>query len=273
MQSFFMEPFISIVNNYELLKQLVLRNIAVRYKGTILGSLWTIVQPLFLLVVYSFVFSMVFKTRWGNSVGEIENDKYSFAIIMFCGMTIFSVFSDTISSAPGLIVSNPNYVKKVVFPIEILPVAQVISTVILNMIWFILLFLGAVIFLHSLSWTMLFLPIIFLPYILLTMGLSFFLASLGVFFRDISQFCVLIVQVLYMMTPIFYPLQMVPGRFKYILMLNPLTWFVEETRAVFLFGKLPNWEALGVLSFLSVIVFYLGYAWLQKTKKGFADVL
>lgn len=266
-------PFRLVSENRELLRQLVKRNIYGRYRGTAGGLAWSVIQPLLMLAVYTFIFSVVFKARWGTLPSGGLDGSYSFAVIMFCGMTVFSVFSESITAAPMLIVNNPNYVKKVIFPIEILPIAQVVSSTIINFIWMMILFIGAVFLLKSLSWTMLLFPIIFIPFLFFTMGLSFFLASLGVYFRDLAHVTGIVVQILFLMTPIFYSMQMVPEKFQLILKLNPLTWIVEETRAVFLFKQLPNWDAVVVIAIVSFITFQLGYIWLNKTKKGFADVL
>ncbi|SCM83625.1 conserved membrane hypothetical protein [uncultured Sporomusa sp.] len=266
-------PFRLISENRELLRQLVKRNIYSRYRGTAGGMAWSVIQPLLMLAVYTFIFSVVFKARWGTLPSGGLDGSYSFAVIMFCGMTVFSVFSESIAAAPMLIVNNPNYVKKVIFPIEILPIAQVVSSTIINFMSMMILFIGAVFLLKSLYWTMLLLPIIFIPFLLFTIGLSFFVASLGVYFRDLAHVTGIIVQILFLMTPIFYSMQMVPEKFQLILKLNPLTWIVEETRAVFLFKQLPNWDAVIVIVVMSFVTFQLGYVWLNKTKKGFADVL
>jgi lipopolysaccharide transport system permease protein len=266
-------PFKLISENRELLRQLVKRNIYGRYRGTAGGLAWSVMQPLLMLAVYTFIFSVVFKSRWGTLPSGGIDGSYSYSVIMFCGMTVFSVFSESITAAPMLIVSNPNYVKKIIFPIEILPIAQVISSTIINLIWMAILFIGAVFLLKSLYWTMLLLPIIFIPFLFFTTGLSFFVASLGVYFRDLAHVNGIIVQILFLLTPIFYSTQMVPEKFQFFLKLNPLTWIVEETRAVFLFKQLPNWDAIIVIIIISFLTFQLGYVWLNKTKKGFADVL
>lgn len=266
-------PFRLISENRELLRQLVMRNIYGRYRGTVGGLAWSVIQPLLMLAVYTFIFSVVFKSRWGTLPSGGIDGSYSFSVIMFCGMTVFNVFSESITAAPMLIVSNPNYVKKIIFPIEILPIAQVISSMIINLIWMAILFIGAVFLLKSLSWTMLLLPVIFIPFLFFTAGLSFFLASLGVYFRDLAHVNGIIVQILFLLTPIFYSPQMVPEKFQFFLRLNPLTWIVGETRAVFLFKQLPNWDAIIVIVIMSFATFHMGYVWLNKTKKGFADVL
>ena len=148
-----------ILENHTLLLQMVKRNIASRYRGTTFGLIWSVVQPLMMLCIYTFVFSVVFQTRWGTT----ENVRGSFAIIMFCGMALFNIFSECVNIGCSVIVNNPNFVKKVVFPLEILPVVQVISSTVLGMIWFVLLLLGVLLVFHKLSFLMLLLPLILIP--------------------------------------------------------------------------------------------------------------
>lgn len=253
-----------------LLWQLIKRNIAVRYRGSMLGLVWSFVQPLMMLCVYTFVFSVVFKARWGMDTG---GSRGAFAIIMFCGMALYNIFAESVSLCCGVIVSNPNFVKKVIFPLEILPLAQTVSTFILGTVWYILLFLGTVLIFGKLSFTMLLLPLVLLPLFFFAQGISWFVASLGVYVRDTSYVVQVILQILFFMTPIFYPIQAVPEQFRWPLQLNPLTVLIEEARKVFLYGQLPDWKFLGVAFLVSLIVLQLGFVWFNRTKKGFADVL
>ena len=255
--------------NRFLLWQLVLRNICIRYKGAFFGLLWSFVQPLLMLCVYTFVFSVVFKSRWGG----IESGRGAFAIIMFCGMALFSVFSESVSSSCRIILGNQNYVKKVIFPLEILPLAQCLSTFILGFAWLVLLFLGVVFVYGSLSWTMLLLPLILIPLFLFTCGICFFVASVGVYLRDTQYIVGVILQILFFMTPIFYSIDSVPAEYRWPLQMNPLTILIEECRRVFLFGKLPNWSFLSFAFLIGIVVLHLGFVWFYKTKRGFADVL
>ena len=159
-----------IWNARELLINLVKRNISVRYKGSMLGVLWSIVQPLMMLCIYTYVFSVVFKARWGENVGS---SKGGFAIILFCGMALYSVFSESITLSSTQITSNVNFVKKVVFPLQLLPLAQVLSSFVLGGIWLILLLFGAVFIFGNISWSMLLLPLVLLPFFLFTLGIAF----------------------------------------------------------------------------------------------------
>ena len=265
-------PEIKIIcDNFFLLKQLVRRNMEARYKGAILGMIWSIAQPLLLLSVYTFVFTFVFKSKFGIPLEDERTG--AFAIIMFCGMTVYNLFSESVSVCTTLIISNQNLVKKVIFPLELLPIAQVLSTMIFGLIWFLLLFFGAVFVLHSLSFTMLLLPLVVFPLLLISCGVGFFVSSLGVYLRDLPYAIVFLLQVLFFMTPIFYPVQAVPERFRLFLYLNPLTELVVQTRILFLYGGCPNWLYITILWLGSLILFHMGYLWFSKTKKGFADVL
>ena len=259
-----------IWKNRELLKQFVLRNITSRYRGSFLGLLWSFVQPLMMLCVYTFVFSVIFKARWGVDTGDSRG---AFAIIMFCGMALYNIFSESVNTACGVISGNPNFVKKVIFPLEILPAAQTGACFILGTVWFILLFLGVIFIYGKLSFTMLLLPLVLLPHFLFTLGISYFVSSLGVYVRDTPYAVGVILQILFFMTPIFYPIQAIPEQYRWPLQMNPLTILIEETRKIFLYGQLPDWMFLAAAFLVSLIVLQLGLAWFITTKKGFSDVL
>ncbi len=259
-----------MAENWSLLRQLVGRTISARYKGSMLGLLWSFIQPLMMLCVYTFVFSVVFKARWGVETG---GGRGAFAIIMLCGMAIFSSFSESVNTCCLCVTGNPNYVKKVIFPLEVLPAAQTLATFILGLAWFVLLFFGVIFIFGKLSFTMLLLPLILLPVFLFSLGISYFVASFGVYIRDTQYLVGVIVQILFFLTPIFYPIEAVPPRFQTILRLNPLAVLIEEGRKVFLYGQLPDWGFLGAAFLVSCAVLQLGFLWFRETKRGFADVL
>lgn len=254
-----------------LIKQFTRREVAARYRGSYLGILWSFVTPLVMLIVYTFVFSIVFKARWGNQLSD--ESQVGFALTLFTGLIAFNVFSESIARAPTLIVSNPNYVKKVVFPLEILPVTVLGSAVINSLFSLTILLLAALLAQGHLYWTLVLLPLMYLPLVLLCLGLGWFLASLGVFIRDISQLIGVVVQVLFFLTPIFYPISAIPDRFRLILYLNPLTFIVNHFRRVILWGQLPDWGEFLVITALTFMVCMLGYIWFMKSKKTFADVV
>ena len=260
-----------IWQNRSLLKQMIRRMIAAKYKGSMLGVLWNVIHPLMMLTIYTYVFSVVFKAKWG--VQSAADSKGAFAIILFCGMTVFSIFSEAVTLAATQITTNTNYVKKVVFPLIILPASQVLTSFILGLVWVGLLFIGTVFIYGNLSWTMLLLPVVWLPLFLFTMGIGCFVASLSVYFRDTPYILQVILQVLFFMTPIFYPVSAVPERLQIFLKLNPLTMMIEESRKVFLYAQMPDWNFFMISAAVGIAVFWLGIAWFNKTQKGFADVL
>ena len=259
-----------VLRQRNLLWQLVKRQIQQRYQGSVLGLVWSFVQPLMMLLVYTFVFSVVFNAKWGI---EREEGRGTFAIVMFCGMTMFTLFSEAVGQGCLCIVNNQNLVKKVVFPIEILPVAQVLVTYTIGLVWILLLFIGSIVVLGFCGWTMLLLPLVMLPLVLFTLGISFFLASLGVYIRDTSYVVGVVLQMLFFATPIFYPISAVPKDLRWILECNPLTVFIEQARRVFLYGMMPDWGFLGIAAVISVVVLQLGFFFFSQTKRGFADVL
>jgi len=259
-----------IKNNRELLWQLVKRNVASRYRGSMLGFFWSLAQPLMMLCVYTFVFSVVFKLRWGERMAETQG---GFALVMFCGMAFYNIFSESVSASAAVIVQSPNYVKKVIFPLEILPVAQVLSSCIVGMIWFVMLLIGIFWVNGSLPWTTVLLPVVLLPLMFFSCGIALFVASLGVYLRDIQYVIGIILQILFFMTPIFYPISAVPEKYQLPLRMNPLSIMIEQGRDVLLRGQLPDWGFLGVSLLAGIVVTHLGMVWFYKTKKGFADVL
>jgi lipopolysaccharide transport system permease protein len=255
----------------ELIWQFTRREVRSRYQGSFLGVVWSFVTPLLMLAVYTFVFSVVFKARWGNDLSD--DSQIGFALTLFTGLIAFGVFSESINKAPGLIIRNPNYVKKVVFPLEILPVSALGSASI-NSLFSLLMLLGvAIIARHTLPWTLIFLPLMYLPLIFLCLGLSWFLASLGVFVRDIGQFIGVVVQILFFMTPIIYPGSRIPDNYQFILYLNPLTFVVNHFRRVILWGQMPDWGDYIIITAATGVLCVLGYIWFMKSKKTFADVV
>lgn len=272
MQKFSISPLAmagSLWHNRSLIRVLVVREVAGRYRGSILGILWSFLNPVLMLAVYTFVFSVVFKARWGGG----EESRSEFAIVLFAGLLVFNLFSECVTRAPGLILANANYVKKVVFPLEILPwvaFGAALFHALINLAVWLLFFLLIMGLPHA---TFLLFPLQIVPLALLIMGLSWFLASLGVFVRDVGQIIGVLTTILMFVTPIFYPLSALPEAYRGFLRLNPLTFIVEQTRSLLIFGQAPAWGRLGLLTCFAAIVAWLGFAWFQKTRKGFADVL
>ena len=258
-----------IWKNRDLLEQLVRRNIHAKYRGSLFGILWSFILPLLMLAVYTFVFTVIFQSRWG---GE-ENSRSAYAIIMLCGLATFNIFSESLGTCCGEITKQQNYVKKVVFPLEILPISRVFSSLVLGLAWFVLLFIAVVLAKGTVYWTMLLLPLPILAVVLLSLGVGLFMASIGVYIRDIQQCVAVIIRVLFFITPIFYPINAVPPGFRFIIRFNPLAYIIEETRKVFWYGMTPNWTIMLTTIAACALCAHLGLVWFIKTKKGFADVI
>jgi lipopolysaccharide transport system permease protein len=255
--------------NRYLILALVKREVVGRYRGSIFGILWSLLTPVFMLTVYTFVFSVVFKARW-NSGSE---SKTEFALILFAGLIVFNIFAECCNRAPSLILSNVNYVKKVVFPLEIMPWVT-LGSALFHAIISLGVWLFAYLFLFGAPhYTALLLPLVFLPLILLVLGVTWGLASLGVYLRDIAQVIGLFITVLMFLSPIFYPASALPERYQSLLLFNPLSPAIEMTRDVLFWGKIPDLSLL--ISYLlgNAFIAWIGFVWFQKTRRGFADVL
>ena len=261
----------SLWHNRQLIVQMSKREVVGRYKGSAMGIAWSFFNPVFMLVVYTFVFSEIFKSRWGGVGGD--DSKTQFAVVLFVGMIVLSLFSEVLNRAPSLILSNVNYVKKVVFPIEILPVVAMVAALFHCLVSLGVLLAAFALFNGYLHWTAVFVPLVMLPLVILSTGLSWMLASLGVFLRDVGQTVVIITTVLMFLSPVFYPVTAVPERFRPFIMANPLTFIIEQAREVLIWGHFPDWGGLGIYALAAMVVAWAGYAWFQKTRKGFADVL
>jgi len=259
-----------LLRHRQLIYQLTRREVAIRYRGSFLGIAWALIQPFMMLYVYTFVFSVIFQARWGVSGGESRVD---FAMALFIGMISFSVFAEVANTAPLLILNNVNYVKKVVFPLEILIVVRLLSTLINALFALLVLACGILAFYHSFHWTVVLLPVVWLPLICLTLGCGYFLASFGVFIRDLGAAVNILTTMLFFLTPIFYPISAVPEQFRIFSRLNPLAAIVEDARRVVLWGITPEWPFWGIGLAAAVLVWILGFVWFVKSKRAFADVV
>lgn len=264
------EVFKSFWSYHGLIWQMSKREIAGRYRGSVMGILWSFFNPVMMLAIYTFVFSVVFKAKWG--VGAAEG-KMEFATILFAGMIVYNLFAECISRAPNLILGNVNYVKKVVFPLEILPWVSLCAALFHLAINLCVLLLFYVVINHSLNWTVLFFPILMMPLILVIMGISWLLASIGVFLRDVAQTTGLLLTIMMFVSPIFYPTSALPERYQVLMLLNPLTFIIDQARNILIWGKPPDFPGLLTYLVVSLAIAFLGFAWFQKTRKGFADVI
>ncbi len=260
----------SLWRNRSLINQLVRREVIGRYRGSVLGVAWSFFNPVLMLLVYTFVFSVVFKTRWG--IGGDESHA-SFAVILFVGMIVHGLFAEVANRAPTLILSNVSYVKRVVFPLEVLPLVTMGSALFHASISLIVLFLAQLILTHQLPWTLVLFPLVLAPLILGTMGVAWFLAAIGVYVRDIAQTIGIITSVMMFLAPVFYPITALSERLQWLLYLNPITFVIVEGRKVLLFGLMPNWGGWLLYTAVSIGIAWGGFWWFQKTRKGFADVV
>jgi len=256
--------------NRSLIWQLLKRDVQARYRGSALGLLWSLVTPIVMLSIYTFVFQTVFKSRWSDSSGETA---LSFAIILFLGLTIHGLLVEVLTKSPLLIVSNQNFVKKIVFPLDILSWVTLMSGLFTFIISFSLLLILILFELKKIPVTALLLPIILLPYCILLLGLSWFLAALGVYLRDIQQVTGTLATLLLFLSPIFYSTSILPVQFQTLLFLNPLSYVVEASRAVLIYGNLPSFSGLAAYSLVAILVAFAGNFFFRKVKPGFADVL
>lgn len=260
----------SVLRHRQLIFEMVRRDVVGRYRGSLGGLVWSFINPLLMLAVYTFVFSVVFKARWGTPQ---ESDNSTFAIILFMGLIVHALFAECINKAPGLILSNGNYVKKVVFPLEILAVVALGSAMFHMLVSVAILLVFHWILSSELHLTVLWLPLIILPFSLLTLGVAWFLAATGVFVRDIGQTTGLLTTVLVFLAPVFYPASALPEEYRPYLKLNPLTFVIEQARAVTIWGHAPDFVGLLLYSAIAFLVGICGFWWFQRTRAGFADVL
>jgi len=268
-------PFFDIVpasfwRHRHLIWQMTRREVVGRYRGSWLGLLWSFFHPVLMLAVYTFVFSVVFQARWGDGDGV---NRAEFAIVLFAGLIIFNLFAEIVNRSPNLILEHPNLVKKVVFPLEILPVVAAGSALFHAGVSLIVLLLFELAVRHSLPATALYLPLILLPFLTLTLGLSWLLASLGVYIRDVAQTVGIATTALMFVSPIFFPLSALPEEIRPFLQLNPLALIIEQARAVLVFGVGPAWTALAGYGAMSLLGGLFGLWSFHKLRRGFADVL
>jgi lipopolysaccharide transport system permease protein len=273
MQSFSTSPreiFSSPWRHRELLGALVKRDVVGRYRGSIMGIAWSLFNPLIMLVIYTFVFSVVFRTRWGSGA---DADKADFAIILFVGMIVHGLFAECVTRAPGLVLTNANYVKRVIFPLEVLPWVALGSALFHAGISLLVLVVAQLVMRQHMPWTIVLFPLVLLPLVLATLGFTWALASLGVYVRDIGQMTNMLVVILMFVSPVFYPVSALPERYQPLLYLNPLTLIIEEGRNTLIFGRTPEWTHWLVAMAASLLIAWGGFAWFQKTRRGFADVV
>jgi lipopolysaccharide transport system permease protein len=256
-----------------LIWRLARREIEARFRGSFLGLFWAVIVPLVMLGVFSLVFGSIFGSRWTRPGAVTFGHEYSFPMVMFLGLILLAVISDPINRAPDLIMANVSYVKKVLFPLEILPVVALVNALVTAAISFVV-FLVVFLILYGLPpLTILALPVVLLPLAFMSLGIVYFLASLGVFLRDLAQMTPPLTTAIMFLSPVFYPIEQLPEQYRWMLYLNPLTTGLVEARDVVFWGQLPPLGQWFTYLAASLVVAAAGHYWFSRTKKGFADVV
>lgn len=264
-----LSPYIALKRHFTLIVQMAKRDVAGRYRGSFAGLFWSLFNPLLMLAIYTFVFGVLFKARWSSQeIGHLQ-----FAIILFAGLNINTLFSECANHATTLITENTNFVKRVVFPLETLSWSVLGAALFHLLVSTGVLLVMLLIANGSIPWTVVFFPLVvacFLPFVA---GVVWLLASLGVFLRDLKQVVVIITVVLMYLAPIMYPATMIPAAYRHLLYLNPLTVIVEASQNVLVWGKPPLWSHLAIYTLVSCLIAWAAFAWFEQTRKGFADVV
>lgn len=261
-------PLLTVWHHRTLIGRLARRDIEARHRGSALGLLWSVLNPLIMMAAYTFIFTLVFRARWGTGGGTAE-----FAVLMFSGMVLFTIFAECINRAPGLMLENLSYIKKVVFPLEIMPVVVLLSSLFNAAIGFVILAVFSLVVMGPPPATVLLLPLVLLPLCLFTLGLSWVLSAAGVFLRDLRQVVTVMVTVMMFLSPIFYPLSAVPEEARAVILANPLAILLERSKDVMFWGHgLPPVEWT-LVCLGSLVWAWLGHTFFVKTRRGFADVV
>lgn len=260
--------FKNLYQRIELIKILTLRDFKIRFRGSFGGILWSVAQPLFMMIIYTLVFSKFLGVQFGDS-----DSPYTYAVFLLCGLLCWNVFSESLSVSTTVVRNNNNLVKRVVFPLEILPVNTVLVSLIQQIIGLALLIPLATLVNQRFYWTMFFLPVIILIQVLLCFGLNYFWTGFSVFFPDLKHITTLLLSGLIFLTPIFYPIDSVSPRIRTIIYLNPIAHLVDWYRKVIMEGTLPDiWDIL-IIASVSIALFMIGYLWFMRNKHSFIDVL
>jgi len=261
-------PLWELPGRSELIFSLAKRELLARYKGSALGIAWALLTPVVMIAIFTFIFAGIFGARFGASQSH-----WDYALYLFCGLLPWTMFQETLQQSAGTIVTHANLVKRVVFPLETLPVAQTLSSLGNQLFATIALLIAILVIQHQLHLTALWFPLLVIPQLLFTLGAAWLIASLGVFLRDIAQGITLLLMAWMYLTPIIYPESIVPERFRVFINLNPFTSLVRSYRRIFLEGAAPDWSGLAYFTGFAIVSFLLGYWWFARTRKNFADVI
>lgn len=261
-------PLRELPGRYELVRSLTRKELATKYRGSALGFVWAMLTPAVMIVIYTLIFAGLFGARFGE-----QGTTWDYALYLFCGLLPWTAFQESAQGAAGVIVSHANLVKRVVFPLEALPVAQVLAAHVTQLAGTVVLVLAALLVRHELHATILWLPALLAPQVVFVLGAAWFIASLGVFLRDTGQIVSLVLVAWFFLTPIIYPEQVIPTPYRRLAALNPFAPLVRSYRRILLEGAPPDWGGLVYFAAVAVAAFLAGYWWFAKTRKNFADVI
>ena len=248
------------------------RQFSQRYQGSFLGLLWPFLAAAIQITIYAFIFSVILKTKWQQAGISAPQEELPFWIVMFAGMTVYFFFSDNISAAPGMIISVPNYVKKIKFPLAVLPIVNLLVSITTSCVFLVVL-VTAVAMIGTLHWHIILVPLVFIQAAFWCLGLSWTLSAAGVFVRDLQQAVPFLIQIMLFLTPIFYPASAAPKAFRVFIMINPLAFLVETFRNLALWGTMPSWEVFSAWTAASILFAYAGFMLFRRLRSTFADVL
>ena len=264
-----LSPYSALFRHFDLIVQMAKRDVVGRYRGSFMGLFWSFFNPLLMLGIYTFVFGVIFKSRWNDQV----TGHFEFAIILFAGLNINSMFAECANRAPTLIIENTNFVKKVVFPLETLSWSVLGSALFHLLISTIVLMVIAVFVRGHIPWTVVLFPVVVTAFLPFVVGAIWLLASLGVFLRDLKQAIGIITTALMFLSPILYPKEFIPLAYRDLMYLNPLTIIVEASQDVLIWGRQPSWALLGLYALVASLFAWFAFAWFERSRRGFADVL
>lgn len=271
-----LRPFEFLETGYRyrgLIARLAWRRVQSRYRGSSLGWAWLFVQPVLLLALYTLVFSWLFEVKWGTGASPMADDRFAFGLLVYSGVLLLSLFSECVNEAPRLMLEHERFITQVRFPLEVLPWVSLLSSFYLFMAGASVVLAGSLALYGLPSGFVWVFPLVLLPVVWLTLGVSWFVSSLGVYFRDLSQLTVMATTALLFLSPVFYPASRVPEALQGIYALNPFVTLLESAKAVVFFGAAPDWGALLLVIGVSFAIAAGGHAWFVHTKRGFADVV
>jgi lipopolysaccharide transport system permease protein len=261
-------PLWELPGRFELILSLARRELVARYKGSVLGIVWGVVTPVVTIAIFTFIFAGIFNARFG-----VRGTPWDYALYLFCGLLPWTMFQETLQASSTTIVTHANLVKRVVFPLETLPVAQALAALGNQFFGTLALVVATAILNREVHVTMLWWPAVLIPQLIFTLGAAWLVASLGVFLRDIVQGITLVLMAWMYLTPIIYPETIVPERYRPFINANPFTALVRSYRRIFLEGLAPDWPSLAYFTAVAVVLFVFGYWWFAKTRRNFADVI